>query len=148
MNRSVRSAALASRAAMAFLIAAASAVGQAPAGKAPPRPQAAKPPAAKPVPDAGTAPATANSAPTPKGFSRLAVTPDVKQQFEGDMRYAVIAAPNYAGSELNALRFTVADTLELKGELDRQGYLVRLISPPEPTTQPPPPALPASPQLL
>jgi caspase domain-containing protein len=77
----------------------------------------------------------ASDAVASKGFSRLAVTPEIKQQFEGDQRYAVLVAPNYAGSELNALRFTVADTLELKTELERQGYDVRLISPGEATAE-------------
>src|SRR5947209_9290053 len=84
-----------------------------------------------------------------KGFSRMAVTPEVKQQFEGEQsRYAILVAPNYAGSDLNPLRFTVADTLELKAELERQGYVTRLISPGEATSESIRNALTSARQLL
>jgi Caspase domain len=84
-----------------------------------------------------------------KGFSRIVVTPEMKQEFEGEQsRYAVIVAPNYAGSELNPLRFTVADTLELKAELERQGYITRLIAPGEATADAVRAALGTARQLL
>lgn len=84
-----------------------------------------------------------------KGFSRMTVTPEAKQQFEGEQsRYAILVAPNYAGSDLNPLRFTVADTLELKGELERQGYVTRLISPGEATSESIRNALTSARQLL
>jgi hypothetical protein len=84
-----------------------------------------------------------------KGFSRMAVTPEVKQEFEGEQsRFAILVAPNYAGSDLNPLRFTVADTLELKGELERQGYITRLISPGEATSESIRNALTSARQLL
>lgn len=107
-------------------------------------------PAASSSKSAASQPASSSKdAPTSKGFSRMAVTPEVKQQFEGEQnRYAVVVAPNYAGSELNPLRFTVADTLELKTELERQGYVVRLISPGEATADAIRSALSAARQLL
>jgi len=111
-----------------------------------------KPKAAAPAPKADTAPAAPKAdtdAVASKGFSRMAVTPEVKQQFEGEQsRYAILVAPNYAGSDLNPLRFTVADTLELKGELERQGYITRLISPGEATSESIRNALSSARQLL
>jgi Caspase domain len=100
----------------------------------PPAKAAGKP--AQVRPEAAPAPSSDNPPVTSKGFSRIAVTPEVKQQFEGEQnRYAILVAPNYAGSELNPLRFTVADTLELKAELERQGYVTRLIAPGEATSE-------------
>jgi len=111
-----------------------------------------KPNAATPAPkaDADAVAAKAETgAVASKGFSRMAVTPEVKQQFEGEQsRYAILVAPNYAGSDLNPLRFTVADTLELKGELERQGYITRLISPGEATSESIRNALASARQLL
>src|SRR5947209_256491 len=105
-------------------------------------------PSKKPKPSA-PAPAGDMAAVASKGFSRMAVTPEVKQQFEGEQsRFAILVAPNYAGSDLNPLRFTVADTLELKGELERQGYITRLISPGEATSESIRNALASARQLL
>jgi hypothetical protein len=98
--------------------------------------QTSSAPKGKAAAKAGGKSASASDAPTSKGFSRMTVTPEVKQQFEGDNnRLAIIVAPNYAGSGLNPLRYTVADTLELKAELDRQGYLTTLIGPGEATAE-------------
>jgi len=68
------------------------------------------------------------SALAPKGFSRVNVTPEYKDEFEKEMRVAVLVAPSYRNSGLNSLKFTLADAVELKGELERQGYKVWLIS--------------------
>ncbi|MFL6414416.1 MAG: caspase domain-containing protein [Bryobacteraceae bacterium] len=103
----------------------------------------------KPAAASKPAPTADDAAVASKGFSRMAVTPEVKQQFEGEQsRYAILVAPNYAGSDLNPLRFTVADTLELKGELERQGYVTRLISPGEATSESIRNALASARQLL
>src|SRR5580693_3534513 len=82
---------VASRAAAVVLIIAASALGQTPAGSPKQKPgskaaQSAKPAAVQPA-------AQPSDAVAAKGFSRIAVTPEVKQQFEGEQnRYAVIVA--------------------------------------------------------
>jgi hypothetical protein len=64
----------------------------------------------------------------PKGFSRVNVTPEYKESFDQELRVAVLVAPSYRNSGLNSLKFTLADEVELKGELERQGYKVWLIS--------------------
>jgi len=78
---------------------------------------------------AATPPASPHSSTlAPKGFSRVTVTPEYKDDFEKELRVAVLVAPSYRNSGLNSLRFTLADAVELKGELERQGYKVWLIS--------------------
>ena len=64
----------------------------------------------------------------PKGFARVDVTPQYKNEFDKEIKVAVLVAPSYRNSGLNSLRFTLADEVELKGELERQGYKVWLIS--------------------
>lgn len=118
------------------------------------RPAAPKPAAAKPKPPAKAAPkpAATPAAPAPaapaappaaspaaggaepvaaKGFARVEVTPAYKEQFNSEMRVAIVVAPSYRGTGLSLLRFTVADTVELKMELERQGYKVWQIGPAE-----------------
>ena len=77
---------------------------------------------------AAPTPAPPADALAPKGFARVDVTPQYKNEFEREIRVAVLVAPSYRNSGLNSLRFTLADEVELKGELERQGYKVWLIS--------------------
>ena len=44
-------------------------------------------------------------------------------------------APSYRDSGLATLRFTFADAIELKSELERQGYTVRVIPSTEATAE-------------
>jgi hypothetical protein len=97
-----------------------------------PKKQPARPAPAKPAADT-PAPAPAGGL-APKGLSRVEVTPQYKEQFQSEKRVAVVAAPSYRGSGLNALRFTYVDAMDLKAELERQGYTVMLVSPSEATS--------------
>jgi hypothetical protein len=115
----------------------------------------AQAPARTPAPKTKPAPAAAPSAPPEKkapleakGFSRVEVTPQYKEQFQNELRVAVVVAPSYRNSGLNALRFTYVDALELKAEFERQGYKVFLISPSEATADNVRKALQDSKQLL
>jgi hypothetical protein len=64
---------------------------------------------------------------TPRGAQRGDFTQNDKDTFEKETRVAVIIAPSYRDSGLATLRYTFADAVELKGELERQGYTVRVI---------------------
>ena len=77
---------------------------------------------------AAPTPAAPADALAPKGFARVDVTPQYKNEFEREIRVAILVAPSYRNSGLNSLRFTLADEVELKSELERQGYKVWLIS--------------------
>lgn len=69
-----------------------------------------------------------------KSLTRLIATKQEKDKFEADPRVALLVAPSYKGSGLSHLRYTVADMLELKAELERQGYTVIEIGPAEATS--------------
>jgi len=151
---------LAAALSLTVAIAAAQGTTKAPPAATPAKPAAAKPasapkpaaaPAANtaPAPAATPAPAAASSSSLePKGFSRIEVTPQYKDQFQKEIRVAVIVAPTYRNSGLNPLRFTYVDALELKTELERQGYKVMLVTPSEATADNVRKALQDSKQLL
>ena len=106
-------------------------------------------PAAKPAPaPPPAAPAPAKAASTAKGFSRVTVTPTYKEEFQTEIKVAVVAAPSYRGSGLNPLRYTFVDALDLKSELERQGYKVILVAPSDATADNIRKALQDSKQLL
>jgi len=110
-----------------FLVAAAAVWAQTPARPS----QQQSPPATKsgaPKATAVPTPPAPAEALAPKGFARVEVTPQYKSEFEREIRVAVLVAPSYRNSGLNSLRFTLADEVEMKGELERQGYKVWLIS--------------------
>jgi len=136
-----------------FLLCSAIALAQAPAPVRPPAKGPARP-APKTAPataaPAPAAPAAAAPAPTvaAKGFSRVEVTPQYKEEFQKELRVAVIAAPSYRNSGLNALRYTYVDALELQHEFERQGYKVLMVSPSEATADNVRKALMDSKQLL
>lgn len=64
---------------------------------------------------------------TPRGVQRGKFTPEDKATFEKETRTAIIVAPSYRDSGLASLRYTFADAVELKSELERQGYHVHMI---------------------
>jgi hypothetical protein len=64
---------------------------------------------------------------TPRGAQRAKITQHDKDTFEKETRSAIIVAPSYRDSGLAMLRYTFADAVELKAELERQGYTVRMI---------------------
>lgn len=64
---------------------------------------------------------------TARGAQREQFTQNDKDTFEKETRSAIIVAPSYRDSGLATLRFTFADAIELKAELERQGYTVRVI---------------------
>jgi hypothetical protein len=72
---------------------------------------------------------------TPRGAQRGEFTASDKDIFEKETRSAIIVAPSYRDSGLATLRFTFADAVELKGELERQGYTVRVIPSTEATAE-------------
>jgi hypothetical protein len=89
---------------------------------------ATSPAARKAAPkDAAAAPA---AAPAPAANAPLApktIRPVDKKDFEENLRLAVLVAPKYSGSGLTPLTYTLADVTELGMELERQGYVVRVI---------------------
>jgi hypothetical protein len=64
---------------------------------------------------------------TPRGAQRAKFSQQEEATFEKATRSAVIVAPSYRDSGLATLRYTFADAVELKAELERQGYVVRMI---------------------
>jgi hypothetical protein len=72
---------------------------------------------------------------TARGAQRGEFTQSDKDTFEKETRSAIIVAPSYRDSGLATLRYTFADAVELKGELERQGYNVRLIPSTEATAE-------------
>ncbi len=78
---------------------------------------------------AGVSPAfgQGNSSLTARGAERPKFTPQQKEGFEKETKTAVLVAPSYRDSGLATLRYTFADAVELKAELERQGYTVRMI---------------------
>jgi len=64
---------------------------------------------------------------TARGAERPKFTQQDKATFEKETRSAIIVAPSYRDSGLATLRYTFADAVELKAELERQGYAVRMI---------------------
>jgi uncharacterized caspase-like protein len=87
-----------------------------------------KPP---PAPAAGKQDSGAANA---RGVQRAKITPEDKSVFEQEVRSAIIVAPSYRDSGLATLRYTFADAVELKAELERQGYTVRMIPSTEATS--------------
>lgn len=71
---------------------------------------------------------------TARGAQRGQFTQNDKDTFEKETRSAIIVAPSYRDSGLATLRFTFADAVELKSELERQGYTVRVIPSTEATS--------------
>lgn len=63
----------------------------------------------------------------PKPKAPVRPTAADKEQFEAEMRVALIVAPKYGGSQLSPLRWTLADAAEMALEFERQGYKVRTI---------------------
>ena len=90
-------------------------------------PKRAAPKSSSPQPAAAATPAASSSALAPKGFARVDVTPQYKDEFEHETRVAVIVSPSYLNSGLPTLRYTPADAVELRAELERQGYTVMVI---------------------
>lgn len=95
-------------------------------------------PAKGPAAQTGAAKKPADKAPVPRRVQReeeAAAKPQAparpapadKEQFEAEMRVALIVAPKYGGSQLTPLRWTLADATEMAQELERQGYKVRII---------------------
>ena len=96
-----------------------------------PAPRVVKPAAAAPATTSAPAQTKPETPVAARGFTRVEVTPEYKEQFNSELRIAILVAPSYRGTGLSLLRFTVADIMELKIELERQGYKVRQIGPAE-----------------
>src|SRR5437879_1280520 len=96
--------------------------------QAPAKPKTAQHPDAPPK-------ASGKQGMTARGAQRGPFTQTDKDTFEKETRSAVIVAPSYRDSGLATLRFTFADAVELKSELERQGYTVRVIPSTEATAE-------------
>lgn len=87
-------------------------------------------PAKPPASNAQTAPSASDQSDagaTARGVQRGHFTEKDKNAFEMETRTAILVAPSYRDSGLATLRYTFADAVELKAELERQGYSVRVI---------------------
>ena len=104
-----------------FLLAGFSTAGGQTSTQAPAKPKTAR------HTDASTKASDKQGGMTPRGAQRGQFTQSDKDTFEKETRSAIIVAPSYRDSGLATLRYTFADAVELKGELERQGYTVRVI---------------------
>ena len=71
---------------------------------------------------------------TARGAGRPTFTDEQKLSFEEEKKNAVLVAPSYRDSKLPELKYNFADAIELRAELERQGYKVRTITSTEATS--------------
>ena len=64
---------------------------------------------------------------TARGAGRSNFTDDQKVSFEDEKKNAVLVAPSYLNSGLPALKYNANDALELRKELERQGFKVHIV---------------------